>query len=76
LEGEQLKTAPKGIDKAHPAIDLLRYKQYLLSRQFTDQEVLSDNFVNEVNNCFKAMRPFFDFMSEALTTDENGELIV
>ncbi|MDX1350563.1 MAG: DUF2461 domain-containing protein [Putridiphycobacter sp.] len=76
LEGEQLKTAPKGIDKAHPAIDLLRYKQYLLSRRFTDQEVLNDNFVNEVNNCFKAMRPFFDFMSEALTTDENGELVV
>jgi len=48
----------------------------LLSRKFTDKEVLSPNFVNEVNECFRAMRPFFDFMSEALTTNENGEVIV
>ncbi len=76
LQGDQLKTAPKGIDKAHPAIDLLRYKQYLLARSFTDEEVLSPQFLNEVNAAFKAMRPFFDFMSEALTTNENGEVIV
>lgn len=76
LGGDQLKTAPKGIDKMHPAIDLLRYKQYILSRKFTDKEVLSANFLNEVDDCLKAMRPFFDFMSEALTTNENGEVIV
>lgn len=76
LGGDQLKTAPKGTDKHHPAIDLLRYKQYLLTRNFTDKEVLSPDFVNEVNKCFKAMRPLFNFMSEALTTDENGEVIV
>ena len=76
LRGDQLKTAPKGIDKEHPAIDLLRYKQYLVMREFTDEEVLSPDFVKEVNACFKAMRPFFDFMSEALTTNENGEVIV
>ncbi len=76
LRGDQLKTAPKGIDKNHQAIDLLRYKQYLLMREFTDKEVLSPNFIDEVNNAFKAMRPFFNFMSEALTTNENGELIV
>ncbi|MFK8038743.1 MAG: DUF2461 domain-containing protein [Crocinitomicaceae bacterium] len=76
LDGDQLKTAPKGIDKNHPAIDLLRYKQFLLGRSFSDEEVLHPDFVNEANGCFKAMRPFFDFMSEALTTNENGEPIV
>ncbi|MFK8044284.1 MAG: DUF2461 domain-containing protein [Crocinitomicaceae bacterium] len=76
LEGDQLKTAPKGIDKQHPAIDLLRYKQYLLVRRFTDEEVLKSNFADELNESFKAMRPFLDFMSEALTTNENGEQIV
>lgn len=73
LEGDQLKTAPKGFDKEHKAIDLLRYKQFLLGRSFTDKEVLSPNFVKEVDATFKAMRPYFDFMSEALTTDENGQ---
>jgi len=76
LRGECLKTAPKGVDKNHPDIDLLRYKQYLLMRPFTDAEVLSDSFVAECNKTFKAMRPFFDLMSLTLTTDENGESII
>jgi uncharacterized protein (TIGR02453 family) len=72
LKGEQLKTAPKGFDANHEAIDLLRYKQFLLFRKFTDQEVLSDGFLKEANLAFKSMRPFFDYMSEVLTTDPNG----
>ena len=36
LEGEQLKTYPKGFDKNHPDIDLLRYKQYVILKKFTD----------------------------------------
>lgn len=72
LSGEELKTAPKGFDKEHKAIDLLRKKQFLVMRSFTDAEVLSDQFENEVIRTFKAMRPFFDYMSEVLTTDANG----
>lgn len=76
LKGEQLKTAPKGFDKEHEAIDLLRYKQFLISHQFTDEEVLSENFVLKLNDGFKNMRPFFDYMSEVLTTNANGVSIV
>lgn len=72
LQGEQLKTAPKGFDKEHPAIDLLRYKQFIFGRNFTDKEVLQPNFLDRANETFKAMRPFFDYMSEVLTTDANG----
>ncbi|MBV7532503.1 DUF2461 domain-containing protein [Chitinophaga sp. sic0106] len=72
LEGEQLKTAPKGFPNDHPAIDLLRYKQFLLRRWFTDEEVLSPGFLEEANKTFKAMRPFFDYMSEVLSSDGNG----
>lgn len=73
LKGEQLKTAPKGFDAAHESIDLLRYKQFLLIRPFTDEEVLSVDFLKEANLTFKYMRPFFDYMSELLSTDANGE---
>lgn len=73
LEGSQLKTSPKGFDKEHEHIDLLRYKQFLLVKRFTDEEVLSKGFSDALNDGFKAMRPFFDYMSEALTTDANGE---
>ncbi|KGO90016.1 DUF2461 domain-containing protein [Flavobacterium suncheonense] len=75
LEGEELKTAPKGFDKEHPAIDLIRKKQYLISRKFTDKEVTDKNFKAEVVNTFLAMRPFFDYMSEVLGTNLNGESI-
>lgn len=72
LHGEQVKTSPKGFDANHEAIDLLRYKQFLLMKRFSDQEVLGPDFVQAVNQTFKNMRPFFDYMSAVLTTDVNG----
>lgn len=76
LQGEELKTAPKGFDKTHPAIDLLRKKQFLLTRRFSNDQVLSANFKDEVIASFKAMRPFFDYMSDVLNTDLNGESLL
>jgi len=73
LEGEELKTAPKGFDKTHPDIDLIRKKQFLIGRNFSNKEVLASNFKDEVVKTFAAMRPFFDYMSDVLTTDLNGE---
>lgn len=72
LQGEQLKTTPKGFDADNKAIDLLRYKQFLVIRKFTDKQVLDKSFLKEANQTFKNMRPFFDYMSEVLTTDING----
>ena len=75
LQGEKLKTVPKGFEKDDEAIDLLQFKQFLISKKFSDKEVLEPDFYKKVNETFKAMRPFFDFMSYALTTNENGELL-
>ena len=76
LIGDQLSSAPRGYSKDHPAIDLLRHKQFLLKYKFTDKEVCSKDFVVKVNDVYKKMRPFFNFMSEVLTTDANGVSIV
>lgn len=76
LEGQQLKTAPTGFPKDHPDIDLLRYKSFTVSKHFTDKEVTTPGFSEEVLNYFKAMRPFFDYMSEVLTTDSNGVSLI
>ena len=73
LEGEKVFSAPRGYAKDHPAIDLLRHKQFIWRRRFTDQEVLSSDFMYLVNDSFRKMRPFFDYMSVVLTTDANGE---
>lgn len=73
IKGEGVKTAPRGFEKDHPAIDLIRKKQYVVMRKFTDKEVLSDSFQKEAVLTLLAMRPFFDYMSEVLTTDLNGD---
>lgn len=72
LNGNQLKTAPKGYPKDHPAIDLLRFKQMYVSRHLSDKEVLSKDFVKNVNSYFKTLRPYFNYMSDILSHDLNG----
>ncbi|MFT4681221.1 MAG: hypothetical protein ACI9FU_001839 [Granulosicoccus sp.] len=72
LQGQQLKTAPRDFPKDHPDIDLLRYKSFTVHKTFTDKEVQSPGFAKEVLKYFQATRPFFDYMSEVLTTDANG----
>lgn len=74
--GEELKTAPKGFDKEHPAIDLLRKKQYLFTKKYTDTEVTANEFIEDVNASFIALRPYFNYMSEVLTTNLNGESLI
>jgi len=76
LEGNELKTAPKGFDKEHTAIDLIRKKGFIAVRKFTDKEVLNPDFINVVDNSFLALRPFFDYMSDILTTNLNGESLI
>lgn len=72
MVGAQVRTAPRGFAKDHEAIDLLRHTQFLFRHPFTDTEVLSPGFVEEMNAVFKSIRPFFDHMSEVLTSDANG----
>ena len=76
LVGDELKTAPRDFDKDHKAIDLIKKKQYIFVKKYKDKEVLSDNFLEDVNTSFKAIRPYFDYMSEVLTTNLNGESII
>ncbi|MCC7301903.1 MAG: DUF2461 domain-containing protein [Bacteroidia bacterium] len=72
MKGETVKSAPRGYAKDHPAIELLRYKQFYFQHDFTDKEVLSPGFVKKMSETYKRVRPFFDHMSEVLTTDANG----
>ena len=73
IEGEKLKKAPQGYSVDHPAIDWLRHKQFVVRKHFTDKEVMKPNFIHTLNDTFKEVRPFFNYMSEILTTDLNGE---
>jgi len=72
LQGDELKTAPKGFSKEHKDIDLIRKKQFIFTKTYTDQEVVSADFLVQVTRAFKDVRPYFDYMSDVLTTDLNG----
>jgi uncharacterized protein (TIGR02453 family) len=72
----ELKTAPRGFNKEHPDVDLLRKKGFIASKNFTDEEVLSPNFIEEVDKSFLALRPFFNLFSDILSTNLNGESII
>ncbi|CAN5605002.1 DUF2461 domain-containing protein [soil metagenome] len=76
MKGEKVRTAPRGFDKEHPAIELLRYKKYWFEHTFTDDEVLAPDFLKKMNNTYKSIRPFFDYLSDVLTTDLNGESVI
>lgn len=73
MESEELKTAPKGYPRDHPAIDLLKKKSFVVYKDFTDEEVMQADFEEKVIACFLGFRPFFDYMSAVLTTNANGE---
>ena len=76
IEGDELKTAPRDFDKEHKAIDLIRKKQFIFTKKLTDKEILSENFETQVSQDFKTIRPFFDYMSDVLTTNLNGEVLI
>ena len=76
LKGRELKTAPRGVDKNHPDIKLIRKKQFIFSINFSNKEVCEKNFIDRLEKSLKKVRPFVDYMSEVLTTDENGESLL
>ena len=74
--GDELKTAPKGFNKEHKDIDLIRKKQFIFTKKFTDKQVLASDFAKQVDSSFKAIRPYFNYMSDVLTTDLNGVSLI
>ncbi len=70
--GYQVKTAPKGFSKDHPAIDLIKNKSFFVEHSFTDKEVFASDFLDKVVHHYELLRPYFDYMSDVLTTDLNG----
>lgn len=64
MQGEALKTAPKGYLADHPAIELLKHKQFLAMHQLNDPDVLQDDFATHFINVSKALKPFERFFND------------
>lgn len=56
--------APLGYPKDHSEIDLMKYSGYFGVHEFLDNEVLSENFVKDQMQVFKAIFPLNKFLNE------------
>ena len=76
IKGEEVKRSPKGFDANHEHIDLIRKKQFIFIKELKEAEIIDVNFQKELVKHFVSIRPFFDYMSEVLTTNLNGESLI
>ena len=76
LKGDEVKTSPKGFTSDHEYIDLIKKKQFIFIKKLKEKDILDEKFQSELVNYFESIRPFFDYMSEVLTTNLDGESII
>lgn len=63
---DKLKTAPKGYARDHALIDLLKHKSFIVSKSFTDKELMEKNFVRKAASYCREIKPLNDFLREAI----------
>ncbi len=64
IEGEKLKTAPKGFPRDHKYIEFLKMKSFLAARTITDREVVGENCFDIVLKGAAIMKPLNDFLND------------
>jgi uncharacterized protein (DUF2461 family) len=62
-EIEKLKKAPADFPKDFPEIELLKNKHFFSSHYFTSQDSFNANFINNVTEGFRAVKPLVDFVN-------------
>jgi len=76
LTGDEVKTSPKGFKKDHQYIDLIKKKQFIFIKKLREEKILDKSFQKQLVSYFVSIRPFFDYMSEILTTNLDGESLI
>ncbi|PKQ68728.1 hypothetical protein BZG01_03145 [Labilibaculum manganireducens] len=66
MYGEKLKTAPRGYPKDFEYIDLLNFKNYAVGKMVPDRIVLSEQFSDEILECFTSLRTLNTYLNEIL----------
>ena len=66
---EKLKKAPADFPKDLPDIELLKNKHFFASHYYNPQEALKEDFINDVMNGLKVVKPLVDFINFSVETD-------
>jgi uncharacterized protein (TIGR02453 family) len=75
LRGDAATRAPKGFDPDHPALDLLKCRQYVLYPTLDPSLAAKPDLLGEVVTRFKAATPFLEFLNRPLKRNRNSEFI-
>lgn len=70
IHGDALKTMPKGYPKDHPEIELLKRKQLFFMHQYSDKDVTSKDFANQIVKGVRLLKPYCDYMNYILSHSE------
>ena len=63
IQGEFVKSSPKGYSKDHPEIELLRKKQMFFWHKFTKEQVCSPEFIITITETARILKPFLDYLN-------------
>jgi uncharacterized protein (TIGR02453 family) len=65
LGGDKLSRPPRGYRPDHPMIEDLKRRDFIASIEFTDKQVSSEKFMDDVVAACKKLKPLVGFLSEA-----------
>ena len=66
LQGDELTRAPKGFDPAHPGLDLIKKKDWILDVTMDAKMANSPALYREIAERFRAMAPLIDYLNRPL----------
>ena len=74
LSGARLVGAPLGYPADHPAMEYLRFKQFLAGREFEPTLAVTDRFYPELLRTFRAVAPLVRFLNAPLAAGQEAKL--
>lgn len=66
VDGEELKTSPKGFPKDFAHLELIKLKSYTVWRKLSDEEILSPSLKADALKYFEVMKPLNQFFNKAV----------
>ena len=69
MKKNTLKNPPRGYEKEHPAIELLKLKSFESSQVIDLSAVAKKDFVAVMSKKLIALKPLNDFINRALTSE-------
>jgi hypothetical protein len=74
LSGDKLVGVPKGYPANHPAMEYLRFKQFLAVRACEPTLAITDGFYPELLRTFRAVAPLVRFLNTPLFAERGDSL--